>query len=91
MTLPLRSSVSQHQPADFLVGVGLGRVLAPAVGALDLQVIHVLDRLRVAQDVVAAAPDVAAEEVAELAARSRGCPGPPAPRPGCGRRRGTSP
>ena len=67
MTLPLRSSVSQHQPADLGVGVGLGRMLARAIGALDLQVIHVLHRLRVAQDVVVAAPDVAAEEIAELA------------------------
>ena len=56
-----------HHLAHLGVGVGFWRMLARAVGALDLQVIHVLHRLRVAQDVVVAPPDVAAEEVAELA------------------------
>ena len=40
---------------------------ARAVGALHLEVIHVLHRLRVTQDVVVAAPNVAAKEIPELA------------------------
>src|SRR2546429_1276170 len=35
-----------------------------AVGALDLQVVHVLNALRIAQDVVVAAANVAAEQKA---------------------------
>ena len=40
---------------------------ARAVGALHLEVIHVFHRLRVAQDVVVAAPDVPAKEIPILA------------------------
>ena len=56
-----------HQLADLGIGACLRRVHARAVGALDLQVIHVLHRLRVAQNVVVAAADVAAEQIAKLA------------------------
>src|SRR5258708_36018805 len=39
---------------------------AAAVGAFDWQIVQVLDRLRIAQDIVAAAPGGPAEEVAEF-------------------------
>src|SRR5207247_1634045 len=57
-----------HEAARLSIRVGLGRMLPPAISALDLQVVHVLDRLRVAEDVIVPAANVAAEEVAEGAA-----------------------
>jgi len=51
-----------HELPDLRGGVGLWRVLATTVGAFDLQVIHIFDRLRVAKDVVLTPSDVAAEE-----------------------------
>src|SRR5262245_25576785 len=42
-------------------------MVAPAICRFDLQIVNVLDRLGVAQDVIVATPNVAAEEVAEFA------------------------
>src|SRR6187399_1825383 len=42
-------------------------MVSPAVGRFDLKKIHVLNRLRVAQDVVVAAADIATEKVPEFA------------------------
>ena len=57
--------------AHLRIGVGPRRVLAAAVGAFHLQIIHVLHRLRIAQDVIVAAADVAAEQITKLAPFSR--------------------
>src|SRR2546422_11437545 len=43
-------------------------MLPPAISALDLEVIHVLDDLRVAQNIIVSATDIATEQVAEFAA-----------------------
>ena len=51
-----------------VVGVRADGVFAPGVGGFDLEIIHVLDRNRVAQQFIAAAADVAAEQLAEFPA-----------------------
>jgi hypothetical protein len=66
MTLPLRSNVSRTSWPTILVASGFGECIARAVGAFDLEEIHVFDRLRIAQDVVIAAANVAAEKIAEF-------------------------
>ena len=57
----------EHELADLGIGVGFGGMFARAVSALDLEIIHVFHGLRVAQNVVVAATDVAAEQVPEPA------------------------
>src|ERR1043165_7633119 len=56
------------QPANVLIGSALLRMEAPAVCALDLEVIHIFNRLRVPQDVVFAAAHVPAEKITKLTA-----------------------
>src|SRR5208283_3307460 len=56
------------EPADSRVGVGADGVFAPAVGGFDLQVIHVFNGHRVAENFIAAAAHVATEEPAEFPA-----------------------
>ena len=51
-----------EQRLDLVRQTGVSRVLAVAVGAFDEQHVDVLDRFRVAQNRVAAAADVAAEQ-----------------------------
>src|SRR5206468_7830483 len=58
-----------HEPGHFVVGVLSGRMLPVPIGAFDLEAVHILDRLRVAQNVVVASADVAAEKKAACAAR----------------------
>src|SRR5258708_730633 len=50
-----------------LVRVGGAGVEAPAVGTLHLQIVHLLDRLWITQDVVVTPPDISAEKVAVFA------------------------
>src|SRR2546425_7305495 len=57
-----------HEPADFLFSAVFRGMFTVAVGAFDLEVVHVLNRLRVAQDVVLATADVAAEKKPVFAA-----------------------
>jgi hypothetical protein len=52
-----------HEPRDFVIRIGLGRMFASTIRALDLQIIHVLHPLRITQNVVVAAPHVAAEQI----------------------------
>ncbi len=66
MTLPFCFSVSADEAANGLVRVGAHSVFASAVGAFNLQIIHVFGRLRVAEDFVAAPAHVTAEQVAEF-------------------------
>ena len=40
-------------------------MFSAAISALDLQIVHVLDWLRIAEDVVVAAPNIATEEITE--------------------------
>ena len=54
--------------ADQFVGVRALLVNARGVGGFDLEIIHVLDGNRVAQQFIAAAPDVAGEQPAEFSA-----------------------
>src|SRR5690349_19557837 len=56
-----------NHPGNLVAGMGLGRVVTAAVGAFDLQVIHSLDGGGVPENVVVAAPDIAAEKKPELA------------------------
>ena len=53
--------------AKLQVCIALHIVQAVAIGGFHLKVVHILNRLGVAQDGVAAAPDVAAEQIAILA------------------------
>ena len=52
--------------ADQIVGVRALLMDARGVGGFDLKIIHILDGNRVAQQFIAAAPDVAAEKTAEF-------------------------
>ena len=54
--------------ADQIVRVRALLVDARGVGGFDLEIIHVLDGNRVAQQFIAAAPDVAGEQLAEFSA-----------------------
>src|ERR1035437_545646 len=56
-----------NHPAHLGVRTSFRRVLPCAVRALHLEVIHILHRLRIAQDVVITAPNIAAEQKTELA------------------------
>ena len=56
-----------HELSDFFVRVMRVRMLASAIGALDLQIIDIFHWLRVAQDVVIASANVAAEKITKLA------------------------
>ena len=47
--------------------INLGRVVPSAIGALDLEVIHGLERNRVTQNIVVTSPDIATEKKPELA------------------------
>ena len=66
MTLPFCFKRFQHEPANGLVGVRADGMFAPAVCGFNLQIIHVLHRLRVAENLVVAAAHVAAEQIAEF-------------------------
>ncbi len=57
-----------HEPADGGIGVGADGVFAVAVGGFNLQIIHIFDRDRVAQQFIAATAHVAAEQPAEFPA-----------------------
>jgi len=57
-----------HEPADGRVRVGSDGVFASAIGGFNLEIVHVFDRHRVAQDFIAASAHVAAEEPAEFSA-----------------------
>ena len=56
----------QHGLANDLVGVGARGVFASAVGGFNLQIIHVFDRHRIAENFIIAAAHVAAEQVPEF-------------------------
>src|SRR5438445_6925447 len=62
---PFAIDGSENELRHLLVGVFFGRVLAVAVSALDLQIIDAVHWLRIAQNVVIAPADIAAEEIAE--------------------------
>jgi hypothetical protein len=57
-----------HKLADLFIRAVFKGMLATTVGALDLEIIHIIDRLRIAEDVVFAAADIAAEHVTEFPA-----------------------
>lgn len=55
------------KPADFLACAGTGSVQTAAVSAFDLEEIDVMHSDRVAQNLVVAPPDIAAEQISESA------------------------
>ena len=61
--LPLARQGFAHQAADLGVGGGLGTVLAPSVRAFNLKVINRFHRLRIAQNIILAPSDIAAEQI----------------------------
>ena len=58
----------KDDPGHRHLGIRADGVFAPAVRGFDLEIIHILNRLRVVQDFIAAPAHIAAEEVAELPA-----------------------
>src|SRR5579859_5077004 len=52
---------------NLIAGVDLGGMVAPAISALDLQVVHPINRHRVPKNIVVATADVAAEKKAAFA------------------------
>ncbi len=73
---------------DQIVRVRPLLVNARGVSGFDLEIIHVLDGNRIAQQFIAAAPDVAGEQPAEFFAVFLKCPKSPAPNQECVRRLG---
>ena len=61
----LRNGFADEFP-DGGIGVNADGVFASAVGGFDLEIVHVFNRNRVAQNFIAAAAHVAAEEPAEF-------------------------
>ena len=57
----------EHQTSHLLVGISFGSVLARAVRAFYLQVIHLVHRFGISQDVVSTAAHVTAKQVTEFA------------------------
>src|ERR1051325_10185449 len=56
-----------NQFPHLFIGKVLERMIAPAVGAFNLQVIDVVDRLRVAEDVVFPTANVATKQITKFA------------------------
>src|SRR5438046_1324967 len=55
-----------QQPLHLGFGISAARMLAPAVGAFNLEVINTLNRCWISENIVVTAANVAAEQIAEL-------------------------
>ena len=55
-----------HELAHLSIGVGPGRMLPRSVSAFHLQIIHICDRLGIAQNIIISSSNITAEKVTVL-------------------------
>ena len=66
--LPFAFDGLSHEPRDFLASLDARGMYPIAISRFDLEVIDILNALRVAQDVVLATPDISAKEITKFSA-----------------------